>query len=71
MGSARKDMKAILEIIEAQGFTIVKSRGTSHFKVMIPGSWPISIPGTPGEGRSWQNTIAELRRAGINIPRKA
>lgn len=36
--------------------------GGSHIKIMYQGRLISSLPGTPGDNRAMENTLAELRR---------
>jgi predicted RNA binding protein YcfA (HicA-like mRNA interferase family) len=61
----------LIRIIQQQGYQIVISKRT-HLKVYSPtGAYVTTMGHTPSRrGRATENTIAELRRAGVDIPRK-
>ena len=40
----------------------VSRSGGSHIKIMFQGRLISSIPGSPGDNRAMENTLAELRR---------
>ena len=52
---------------EQQGWTI--THGGSHLKWQPRGQMPIFTPSSPGEGRSVENSIQKLKRAGLRIGR--
>lgn len=68
MSGTKKDLFALLRWIQDQKIGIMKTKN-GHYRVFGPHGI-VMIPSTPGEGRSHQNTLAELRRAGVNVPRK-
>ncbi len=41
-----------------------------HFVVRLNGVRICTVPGTASDGRSMKNVLAQLRRGGIEIPRK-
>lgn len=61
----------LVRLIKDQGYGIVVSNA-GKMKIYSPnGSYVITIPSTPAQnGKTGANTIANLRRAGVNIPRK-
>lgn len=65
-----KELRRILDAIEAAGFTVDRtSRG--HWLVRdTEGRAVTTLAGTPSDHRSWMNAIARLRRAGVPIRRK-
>lgn len=65
------ETRDLLRLIKDQGGTVVVSKRT-HYKVYSPsGRYVTTMASTPSDGkRSMQNTIADLRRGGISIPRK-
>jgi len=66
MGADGKRLiKDWIRVARCAGWT-VKLRG-GHFLFFPPAGQMVSAPGTPGGGRSIQNTRAKLRRAGLNI----
>jgi predicted RNA binding protein YcfA (HicA-like mRNA interferase family) len=69
--SVSMEHKKLVRIIQQQGFDIVISKRT-HLKVYSPdGTYITTIGNTPSTGgRSMENTIAALRRGGVDIPRK-
>lgn len=68
MSGTKKDLFALLRWIQEQGFAVLKTKN-GHYRITGPHGVAM-VPSTPGEGRSHQNTIAQLRRAGVNVPRK-
>ena len=65
------ETKDLVRIVRQQGYEVIISKRT-HYKVYSPtGKYVTTMPSTPSDGRrSMQNTIADLRRGGIEIPRK-
>lgn len=61
----------LVRLIKDQGFGIVISKKT-HLKIYSrEGKYVTTIGHTPSRsGRAMENAIAELRRGGLNIPRK-
>ncbi len=68
MGSSgnKHDTARLIRKIVDLGHEVIKSRN-GHWKVMRPGQTPIVIPSTPSDIRSTLNTIALLRRNGIEV----
>jgi predicted RNA binding protein YcfA (HicA-like mRNA interferase family) len=66
----RKLVKQMITLAEAQGWRVVRGR-SCHWKFYDPaGNLAVTCSGSPTEGhRSLLNTIAQLRQAGIKIPR--
>ncbi|MFE3202207.1 type II toxin-antitoxin system HicA family toxin [Embleya sp. NPDC059237] len=59
-----KDIKKLIKALEAQGFTVVRTKG-NHYKVYKGGRLITTLPFTPSDHRSILNCIAVLRRAGF------
>lgn len=60
-----KDLKRIQKSLHAQGFTTrVTKKG--HLLVMKDGALVTTFSGTPGDHRSWKNSLAYARRAGFD-----
>ncbi|CAL9611749.1 hypothetical protein SUDANB1_05641 [Streptomyces sp. enrichment culture] len=65
--SSKKDAKEIFALLRAAKARVVPSNG--HWKATHPAaSRPVWIETSPGDCRSKQNKIAELRRYGFPIP---
>jgi predicted RNA binding protein YcfA (HicA-like mRNA interferase family) len=64
MGS---DLKKLIKALEAQGFTVEPTK-SSHYTVRKDGRRVATLGGTPSDRRSWQNALAQLRRAGFHWP---
>lgn len=65
---ARELRPFVIAAIE-QGWTVTKTGG-GHLRFQPPKGAPVFTPSTPGGGnRSIDNTRAQLRRAGLNLPR--
>lgn len=64
----KKDLKKLVQALESQGFTVEMTRN-SHYTVKKDGRRVATIAGTPSDGRSWMNAIAQLRRAGFEWKR--
>lgn len=67
--SDKKEMKALLKAAEEQGWT-VRFTGSGHYQWKAPdGQTIIVTPSTPSDHRSMSNTRAQLKRAGLNLPK--
>jgi predicted RNA binding protein YcfA (HicA-like mRNA interferase family) len=65
MSGRNKEMKEIVRDLTRAGYSVVLNGG-SHYKVMTPeGNYIVSLPVTPGGGRSLANTRALLKRKGL------
>lgn len=69
--SNSKDMRKLLKTLESHGL-IVRLSKSNHYKVFRPGpngseQYLLTVPNTPSEYRSYKNTIAALRRAGVAV----
>jgi hypothetical protein len=65
--SNRTEWAELMTTVRDSGWATRKCR---HGVFVYPPSRsvrPITIPGTPGEYRSFRNCRAELRRAGLNV----
>lgn len=63
-----KDLKKLLDLIDSTpGFTHHPARN-GHILVDKDGRRVCVLAGTPSDWRSWKNSIADLRRAGLKIP---
>lgn len=69
MASRRKknpSLNDVLRAIEAAGWRT--RRGSKHLLIYPPdGSRPLTIGGSPQDHRTWKNTVAQLRRLGLDI----
>jgi len=63
--------KKLVRLIKDQGYEVVISKRT-HLKIYSPtGAYITTMGHTPSRsGRAMENAIAELRRGGLDIPRK-
>lgn len=60
-----KDIRALLDKVREQGFT-VRATGSGHF--LVTGRrGVVSVSSTPGGGRAVANTRAALRRIGARV----
>lgn len=65
---ARELRHLVVAAIE-QGWEVTKTNG-GHLKFKAPGGGLVYTPSTPGQGkRGIENATAELRRAGLDLPR--
>lgn len=64
MGS---DTRKLLKGIAAQGFGVTRT-GKGHWLITSEGRRVALLAGTPSDRRSLNNTIAQLRRAGLVWP---
>jgi len=63
---SKKDLRRLLRIARMQGFTICLG-GSGHLRVSSPEGRTITVPSTPGRGRSHANSRAALRRIGVRL----
>ncbi|RPE39720.1 hypothetical protein EDD90_2737 [Streptomyces sp. Ag109_O5-1] len=63
-----KDLKKLVNELEAQGFEVSVGKKNSHPIVRKDGVRVATLASTPSDSRSWKNGIAALRRAGFNWP---
>jgi predicted RNA binding protein YcfA (HicA-like mRNA interferase family) len=62
---SRKDLKKLLAAALRQGWRVELGRG-GHFKLYAPdGVGRVTISGTPGDRRAFNNTVARMRRHGF------
>jgi len=65
-----KELRKLLDAIEAAGFT-AKRTSDGHYVVRSgEGGYVTTLAGTPSDWRSNRNALAALRRAGVRIRRK-
>lgn len=62
-----KDLRKIVQALEAQGFEVVTTT-KGHLKVLREGRVVAVFAGTPSDRRSWKNSLARARRAGFIWP---
>jgi len=63
-----KDTKRLIKEAERQGFTVQRTK-RGHLQFRRDGRVVATAAGTASDHRSWKNTIADLRRAGLEWPR--
>ena len=63
-----KELKKLARELEAQGFDVEPTR-KGHLTVRKRGLRVTTFSGTPGDGRSWKNSLAQCKRAGFIWPR--
>ncbi|MBF6422380.1 hypothetical protein IU436_27465 [Nocardia farcinica] len=63
----QKDTKKLIKALEAQGFE-VRSTTKGHIRVSKNGQAVTTFSGTPSDGRSFKNALAQLKRAGFVWP---
>jgi len=68
--SATKDLQRLVRYAGTQGF-LVSDTGGGHTRLLSPNGTTVIVPSTPSDYRGYANCIAQLRRAGLAIPRKA
>ncbi|OAZ40962.1 hypothetical protein A9Z40_03200 [Microbacterium arborescens] len=63
-----KELKKIRKALEAQGFetTVLRS---GHLAVRKDGRRVTTFSGSPSDGRSWKNSLADAKRAGFDPKR--
>lgn len=57
-----QDIRQLVEEAEALGFTMTKTRG-GHLRFDRPGCQPVFSASTPGDRRTANNTLSQLRRS--------
>jgi hypothetical protein len=62
-GEAMRDVDETVRRLRRQGYTVTRSKGTSHWKVTKGGRLLASISGTTGGRNSLRNLKGQLRRA--------
>lgn len=56
----------LIKQLRRAGYACEQRTRSGHWLVHAPGG-PVYLPGTPGRGRSYQNSLAELRRKGVKL----
>lgn len=70
MSKNKKETKDLIKALEAQGFTVSKTR-KNHYAVRdAEGRFITTLASTPSDRRGFYNAIARLRRAGFIWPPK-
>jgi len=69
MKSSKKDLDDILELLRNQGWKIQRN-GNNHWKGTHPDGRQITVPARTGNLTGYMNTLSQLRREGVHIPRK-
>ena len=59
---ANADWKQLRKVLQEHGCQEKMSGGGSHIKIFFEGRLITSLPGTPGDNRAMENTLADLRR---------
>lgn len=67
MDTVDKRTREVLEALEAQGFTVRRTR-RGHFFVTKDGQPVTTFSGTASDHRSLTNALAQARRAGFRWP---
>lgn len=69
-----RDYRKLVKAAEKVGWELTPARKGGHPRLVPPGGWtrpdgepavPVIIPSTPSDHRSFKNTRADMRRAGI------
>lgn len=60
-----KEVKEIVKLIEANGYTVEPSKGGHLLVLNAEGKRVWALPSTPGKGRWKQNLLSDLRRREI------
>ncbi len=64
----RQDMERLVRYAEGLGWVVERDR--THYMLAGPDGQVLTAPKTPSEYRSFKNTVADFRRAGMFVPRK-
>ena len=69
---AKKRVQEVAAAAEEQGFQVSRTKGGHYVFRTAEGAWVTNMPATPGNnaGRSVENDVARLRRAGFVDRRK-
>jgi predicted RNA binding protein YcfA (HicA-like mRNA interferase family) len=63
-----KELRSLIRALEDQGFTVQRTR-RGHWLVRdAKGQAVATMAGTPSDHRSWRNSLARLKRAGLVWP---
>lgn len=60
-----RETRKLLKQCEAAGCVVERTR--RHYRVVTPSGQAVIVAGTPSDPRSLKNTIADLRRAGVDF----
>lgn len=63
------DLKRLMKLAREQGWS-VEMTGGHHLRWTPPEGPYVICPSTPSDHRSIPNTISNLRKAGLEVPRK-
>lgn len=66
----KKEVKQVLQIAEAHGFTCVGLSGKSHWILRHHSGVKITMPSSPSRGRWRQNALADIKRIHRNSSTK-
>ena len=68
MSNNRKELKRLIRIARAQGWTVEATRkGHWWFRPPDPTAGQVLVAGTPSDHRALRNAKAKLRQAGLDI----
>ena len=60
-----QDLKKLIRTLEAQGFVVVSTK--RHTKMKHPDGRTVVLSSSLGKGRAFANTMAQLRRSGVEL----
>lgn len=63
------NQKELVKWLQAHREVVMEKTGSNHWKIHFRGQ-VIVAAGTGGRGRGTMNLVSQLRRAGMDIPRK-
>lgn len=63
-----KDMDKLVLFAQSQGWHVQDT--SKHLRFVGPDGQFVIVPSTPSDWRSFQNSLSDLRKAGLNPPRK-
>jgi len=61
-----KDLRKLIRALEQQGARVVRGGG-NHYKVFRGPQLVATMSSSPGDHRSYKNTLGQLRRGGFNV----
>jgi predicted RNA binding protein YcfA (HicA-like mRNA interferase family) len=63
-----KEQRSLIRALEAQGFTVERTRKGHWLVRNAAGRAVVTMSGTSSDHRAWRNALARLKRAGLVWP---
>lgn len=67
VASFKHEVRPLLRELLAAGCRVTKT-ARGHIRVTTPRGKMLVTAGTPSDWRAWRNFLADLRRAGVELP---